>query len=289
VRASVVIATKDRADFLKRAIGSLERQLGGPTFEVIVVDNGSSDSTKEVCDRAIEAARVPVRYVFEGDPNRGKARNRGVAIAQGYLLLFCDDDVVVPPHWISAHDAAHAKEPVVVNGPILNVASYDDRPRPSLANYSRAFLCTCNVSLPRHAFEKVGGFDEDFNLYGWEDTELGIRLRASGLRRAFSWDAYLWHIKPVWANALEMEARKALEKARMAARFVRKQPSRRSRMATGAHTVNLLRGRYLLPESLLELLAGAAVSERVPPALRALAKAQFLDGIYTRELSRELY
>jgi glycosyltransferase involved in cell wall biosynthesis len=288
VRASVVIATKDRAEFLEQAIRSLERQLGAPSFEVVVVDNGSADSTKQVCERAIEAARVPVRYVYEGEPNRGKARNRGVAAAEGYLILFCDDDVVVPPHWVASHEAAHVREALVVTGPIINVASHEKRPRPSLANYSRAFLCTCNVSLPRYEFERVGGFDEDFNLYGWEDTELGIRLRAKGVGRAFSWDAYLWHVKPAWANPLESEARKAVEKARMAARFIRKQPSRRTRMATGAHAANLLRGRYLLPESLLEILAGAAVSERIPPALRTFARAQFLDGIYTRELSREL-
>lgn len=288
MRASVVIATKDRSDFLQRAINSLEGQLAAPSFELIVVDNGSSDATKEVCERAIAAARVPVRYVYEAEPNRGKARNRGVEMAQGYLLLFCDDDVVVPPHWIASHEAAHVKQSLVVNGPILNVASYGERPRPSLANYSRAFLCTCNVSLPRFEFENAGGFDEDFNLYGWEDTELGIRLRARGLRRAFSWAAYLWHVKPALSNGFEIEARKAVEKARMAARFVRKQPSRRARMATGAHAVNLLRGRYLLPDSLLELLAGAAVSERVPHALRTVARAQFLDGLYTRELWREL-
>jgi GT2 family glycosyltransferase len=192
------------------------------------------------------------------------------------------------PHWIASHEAAHAREGLVVNGPILNVASYEERPRPSIANYSGAFLCTCNVSLPRSAFEKTGGFDEDFDLYGWEDTELGVRLREGGLRRAFSWEAYLWHIKPISDNALETEARKAVEKARMAARFVRKQPSRRARLATGAHAANLLRGRYLLPESLLAILAGAAASERVPRPIRALARAQFLDGLYTRELAREL-
>lgn len=288
MRASVVIATKDRADFLERAIISLEGQIGAPSFEVIVVDNGSTDSTKEVCRRAIEAGRVSLRYVYEGEPNRGRARNRGVTIAQGYLVLFCDDDVIVPPQWIGAHDAAQERGARVVNGPILNVGSYDERPFPSFANYSRAFLCTCNVSLPRYAFERVGGFDESFDLYGWEDTELGVRLRASGLQRAFAWDAYLWHVKPVSENTLEIEARKAVEKAKMAARFVLKQPSRRARMATGAHALNLARGRYLLPDSLLALLAGAAVSERVPPKLRVLARAQFLDGLYTHELAREL-
>ena len=67
----------------------------------------------------------------------------------------------------------------VVNGPIVNVRrltrSRDRRSR----NYSRAFLCTCNVSLRKATFERCGGFDERFDLYGWEDTELGVRLRGA--------------------------------------------------------------------------------------------------------------
>jgi len=157
-----------------------------------------------------------------------------------------------------------------------------------MGNYSRAFLCTCNVSIPKPALDEAGGFDEAFRLYGWEDTELGVRLRDDGLRWKFSWDAYLWHIKPPQENTLDVETRKALEKARMARRFVEKQPSRRARMATGAYGLNLFRARYFLPDSLLAIYAGVATAENAPPALRALARAQFLDGMYTRELVRVL-
>lgn len=288
MRISVIVATKDRAYALERALLSLESQFGAPSFEVIVVDNGSSDGTRRVVERAIATARIAVRYVRDEEPNRGKARNRGVALAQGHLLLFCDDDVFVPPGWIAAHDAAHVHDRLVVNGPILNVESYEERPRPSLAHYSGAFLCTCNVSLPRYAFVEAGGFDEGFDLYGWEDTELGVRLSARGLRRRFAWDAYLWHVKSPRDNTLEIETRKALEKARMAARFVRKQPTKRARLATGAYAANVLRGRYLLPDALLAVFAGAAITSWVPPALRAAARARFLDGMYTRELVRAL-
>jgi glycosyltransferase involved in cell wall biosynthesis len=288
MRASVVIATRDRAHALERALLSLGGQIGAPQFEVIVVDNGSTDSTREVVDRAVEASRVPVRYVYEPEPNRAKARNRGIEVAGGHLVIFCDDDVVVPPGWLAAHDAAHASDGLVINGPILNVASYEERPRPSLANYSGAFLCTCNVSLPRHRLVEAGEFDESFHLYGWEDTELGVRLKRRGLRRRFAWDAYLWHVKPPSDNTLEIETRKAIEKARMAAQFVRKQPTRRARLATGAYAANVLRGKYLLPDALLTVYAGVASSEWLPTPLRALARAQFLDGMYTRELVRAL-
>lgn len=288
MRLTVVIATKDRAAYLERALASLEAQVGAPPYEAIVVDNGSSDDTKGVVERAIARAAIPIRYVFEGEPNRGKARNRGIEAAAGSIVAFCDDDVAVPPGWVDAHAAAHDGEDRVVNGPILNIPSYDERPKPSVANYSRAFLCTCNVSVPKAALDRVGGFDEAFHLYGWEDTELGVRLREAGLKWLFAWDAYIWHIKPESDNTIEVETRKAVERARMARRFLEKHPSRRARMATGAHGVNLLRGKYFLPDRLLALYAGLATGDGTPGWLRALARAQFLDGMYTRELIKSL-
>lgn len=286
---SVVIATKDRARYLERALDSLLQQREAPPFEIVVVDNGSSDDTPQVVARANAASNISVRYEREPEPNRGKARNRAIAVATGETVAFCDDDVQAPPNWIAAHAGAHAPgEPAVVNGPILNVASYEDRPKPRFTNYSRAFLCTCNASVPRRALAATGAFDESFDLYGWEDTELGVRLREAGLVWRFAWDAYIWHIKPPDENTIEVEARKAYEKARMAGRFLMKHPSRRARLATGAHAANVLRGRFLTPEALLALYAGVATAGRAPGWLRAFARTQFLDGVYTRELVRSI-
>ena len=286
MRLSVVIATRNRAAYLERALESFSKQIGAPSYEVIVVDNGSTDETAPIVERANAAFTYDVGYVYEERPNRGAARNRGVAIAQGHLTLFCDDDVYVPPGFLAAHDAAHRLSNYVVSGPILNVSSYALRPKPSLANYSRAFFCTCNVSVPRVALDAVGGFDEDFHLYGWEDTELGIRLREHGMRARFAWDAYLWHIKTPQDATLESEMRKAMERARMAVRFLRKNASARVRSATGAYTANLLRAKPL--ERALPWFAGVTTDERMPPAARAAARAQLLDALYTIELAHAL-
>jgi glycosyltransferase involved in cell wall biosynthesis len=188
-RISVVIATKDRAAFLEGALASFAAQQGAPAFEVVVVDNGSSDRTREVASRYGERSDIAVRYAFVAEPNRGAARNAGIAIAQGAIVAFVDDDVVVPPGFLAAHAAAHAGSlfPAAVSGPILNVPDAAARPKPSGANYSRAFFCTCNVSVPRSALIAAGNFDERFNLYGWEDTELGLRLRRRDVRRVFAW------------------------------------------------------------------------------------------------------
>jgi glycosyltransferase involved in cell wall biosynthesis len=285
---SVVIATKDRARYLEVALASLRAQREAPAFEVIVVDNGSTDATGEVLERI--GRDVPsLRYVTEPRPNRGMARNRGVALALGRHLLFCDDDVQVPDRWIAAHAAAHRDgRERVVNGPVVNVPSHESRPHPRASNYSRAFLCTCNASLSKAAFVGAGGFDESFDLYGWEDTELGVRLRLAGLQWKFAWNAYLWHVKPPAEITLASESRKVIEKARMARRFLAKHPSRRARLATGAHPLNLLRARYMLPDWLLALYGGLSTSARVPAWMSPILRAQFLDAIYARELVRAI-
>lgn len=286
MRLSVIIATKDRAAYLERALESFGKQIGAPSFEVIVVDNGSTDGTRAAVEAARAVQPYAISYVFEAQPNRGAARNRGIAAAQGHLILFCDDDVYAPPGLLAAHDAAHTLSNFVVSGPIINVPGYAVRPKPTIANYSRAFFCTCNVSVPKVALTAVGGFDEAFHLYGWEDTELGVRLREHGMRAKFAWDAYIWHIKPPHDVTLESELRKAVEKARMAVRFLEKNDSARVRSATGAHAANLLRAKALEP--LLPWLAGAATDDSLPPAVRGFARAQLLDAIYTVELARAL-
>ncbi|MGZ3503564.1 MAG: glycosyltransferase family 2 protein [Vulcanimicrobiaceae bacterium] len=286
MRLSIVIATKDRAEYLDRALESFSKQIGAPSFEVIVVDNGSTDATPQVVEHAKSAYPFEVSYVYEERPNRAAARNRGIAVAQGYVVLFCDDDVYAPPGFLAAHEAAHTSSNLVANGPILNVPSYHERPKPTLANYSRAFFCTCNVSIPKAALEAVGGFDAQFNLYGWEDTELGMRLREAGMRWKFAWDAYVWHVKPPHDDTLQVQLQKAVEKARMAARFVRKNSSPRVKSATGAYPANLFRAKALAP--LLPVYAGVATDDRFPAAVRALARAQLVDGMYTQELARAL-
>ena len=286
MRISIVIATKDRAEYLDRALESFGKQIGAPSFEVVVVDNGSTDATAHIVEHAKSAQSYEITYVYEERPNRGAARNRGIAAAQGHLVLFCDDDIYAPPGFLAAHDAAHTVSNLVVSGPILNVPSYHERPKPSVPNYSRAFFCTCNVSVPKVALDAVGSFDEQFHLYGWEDTELGVRLREHGMRAKFAWDAYIWHIKPPADVTLESELQKAMEKARMAVRFVRKNGSARVRSATGAHRANLMRAKTL--ERLLPWFAGVATDLRFPPAARSFARAQLLDGVYTVELARAL-
>jgi glycosyltransferase involved in cell wall biosynthesis len=286
---SIVIATKDRAGFLERALASLETQTGAPAFEVIVVDNGSSDRTPDVVRDATARGVLSIRGLHVPEPNRGAARNAGIAAATGRIVLFMDDDVVVPGGFVAAHAAAHAGTfPVAVSGPIINVPGYERRPTPSPANYSAAFFCTCNVSVPRSSLVAVGSFDESFDLYGWEDTELGLRLRRHDVRRVFAWDAYLWHIKPPRVETLDAVLTKTVERARMAARFLRKDSSLRTKLATGAYRINLIRSALLAPRWSLGTYRNLATNQHLPEFVRALGRAQLLDGTYTSTLRRAL-
>ena len=284
MKCSVVIATRNRAELLDGALASLAAQTGAPAIETIVVDNGSSDDTS-----AVARARGAI-VIAEPEPNRALARNRGIAAATGEIVLFIDDDVVLPPFFVAAHARIHDAEtfPHVVTGPIINVPAPNVRPVPTFLNGSNAFFCTCNVSVPRSALESVGGFDETFDKYGWEDTELGVRLRKFDVGRVFAWDAYLWHIKPPSIETLDAALEKTIEKARMAAKFVRKDPSARAKLATGAYAFNRLRARLLLPRAAQPFLAGIATSARVPESVANVARGLVLDSVYVDELERAL-
>ncbi len=284
---SVVIATKDRARDIERAIASLEGQTGAPPFELVVVDNGSHDETPAVLEAAHARAAMAMTIVREPNPNRAAARNRGIAATRYPLVLFVDDDVWLPPKFLAAHLQAHRDIFWrVVTGPIVNIPVAEARPRPSAANYSNAFFCTCNASVPRAALAAVGGFDESFDLYGWEDTDLGMRLRAHDVGRRFAWDAFLYHIKPPSNDTLDVALRRHLEKARMAAKFVRKFPTTRARLAAGAYAANGVRARVMTPRWSLPLWAAAATE--LPAPVAGIARARLLDGMYVDTLFREL-
>jgi glycosyltransferase involved in cell wall biosynthesis len=287
LEASVVIATRDRAALLRGCLARLGGQSCNGRFEVVVVDNGSTDGTAD----AIEAARrngLPVRAVFVADPNRGKARNAGIAAAVGESLIFCDDDTLAPEGFVEAHLAARARHPrAVVSGPIVNVSDDRSLPSPGPANFSRAFLCTCNAGVSRADVIAVGGFDERYDLYGWEDTDLGVRLRRAGSARAWSWDAFLYHLKPPETLALDKRLALAREKGAMAARFVNKSPTLDVRLATGAYAANFARAALVGAPPLRRWYERAVRASRGTPsgfaafACDALVDAEYIDALRT--------
>lgn len=285
--ASVVIATHNRAGELRDCLAALAKQSKLEQFEVVVVDNGSQDETREVITRL---ASDRVRSVFVADPNRAKARNAGIAHARGRIVIFCDDDTVAPENFVAEHVGAHRAHarPAVVSGPIVNVPDTEHLVAPSARNYSRAFFCTCNVSVAKSDLLAVGGFDERYDLYGWEDTDLGLRLRSRGLARVFAWPAYIYHIKPPRTMTLDRRRALAVEKGTMAARFIRKAPSLAVRLATGAYAANFARAAIVNAKPLRKVYERLARSGRPGSLLQAFASEALVDAAYLDALRTAL-
>jgi len=285
--ASLIIATHNRARELSDCLAALAWQSQPEQFEVIVVDNGSHDQTQEVI---AAHASDRLRGVFVADPNRAKARNAGIAQARGRIVIFCDDDTIAPNNFVAEHLRAHhdSARPAVVSGPIVNVPDKDHLVAPAARHYSRAFFCTCNVSVPKADLEAVGGFDERYDLYGWEDTDVGLRLRSRDLARVFAWPAYIYHVKPPRAVTLERRRALAVEKGTMAARFIRKAPTWAVRLATGAYGANFARAAIVNARPLRTLYERLALSARPGSFVHVFASEALVDAAYLDALRSAL-
>src|SRR5829696_8927692 len=106
MKFSVIIATYNRAEELVKTLDSLKNLESTGAWEVIIVDNNSSDNTREVVLGRVESFPIPLRYVMEKEQGRSAALNAGIRAAQGEILAITDDDVRVDPHWLkNAEDA----------------------------------------------------------------------------------------------------------------------------------------------------------------------------------------
>jgi GT2 family glycosyltransferase len=198
---SIVIPTYNRLDRLRRVLAALAAQTC-PTerFEVVVVSDGSTDGT----DDYLAHAELPYQMTVAAQPNGGPAaaRNHGVDLACGRLVLFIDDDVVATPHLVEEHLASHdaAQGDAVVIGPMITPPDFAMRPwvrweqamlykqydAMNAGRYAATFrqFYTGNASLPRTRLVEAGGFDTRFRRA--EDVELSYRLDHAGLQ--FVWN-----------------------------------------------------------------------------------------------------
>ena len=99
---SVIVPTYNRCEMLADALASLFRQEtnGEFSYEIVVVDNASTDATKAVVQQAAAEAPAPVRYVHHDVPGDAPPRNRGIAEARGTWIAFFDDDQLAAPDWL---------------------------------------------------------------------------------------------------------------------------------------------------------------------------------------------
>jgi glycosyltransferase involved in cell wall biosynthesis len=192
---SVVVATHNRSRRLTALLESLRAQtLARERFEVIVVDDASTDDTQSVLadDGGLEL-RV-VRRERTGGP--AAARNAGWREARAGLVAFTDDDCRVAPDWLEAALRAHREHPgVLLQGPVAPDPA-DPPPSGPLTRTIRVeslgpYFQTCNVFYPRALLEQLGGFDE--SLERGEDTDLAWRAIEAGNEPQWVADAPVLH------------------------------------------------------------------------------------------------
>jgi glycosyltransferase involved in cell wall biosynthesis len=188
---TVVVPVRNAMPWLEDQLRALVAQECAGEWEVLVVDNGSTDQSTTVARRWADRPG-PVRWMdASGIPGPGAARNAGVRAARGDLLAFCDADDVVQPGWISA--LASALGDADVSAGVFDFWSLNGRPPSALRPASTRQLgflpagLGANLAVRRHAFEEVGGFAEEL-LIG-EDIDLCWRLQLRGFRFEVAPDA----------------------------------------------------------------------------------------------------
>jgi len=213
VDATVLMATYNRAALLDATLASINRLrlTGGRTWEAVVVDNNSTDATREVVDRHAREFGVPLRYLFESRQGRSSALNAGIAAACGAVIAMTDDDVQVDEGWLDAAcDAllsrddrvAYAGGPVepmwetppprwldVTRGDLWGTIAIQDHGGERFVYEERRKVpLGANMAARRSLFDRVGAFRADLGrssgktVLGQEVPEWLMRVRAAGYR-----------------------------------------------------------------------------------------------------------
>lgn len=238
-RLTIQLCTYNRARLLERVLEALfDQTVPDDAYEVVLVDDGSPDDTRAVIERVRPLARCAFTVIEQANAGLARARNAGIARATGERIAFIDDDVLPTPVFAAEHLASDERYgDVIVRGAVINAESFDDLPVPvwTPANYSANYFWTSNVSLRRARLDRAGGrFDESFTEYGWEDIELGMRLRALGTRAVFNRYAVAFHYKPRAARAdRASRERQVRAQARTAVQLRAKHPHWRVDLAIG--------------------------------------------------------
>jgi glycosyltransferase involved in cell wall biosynthesis len=232
---SVVITTYNRPDALEVVVRACFRQ-DDKNFEIIIADDGSTANTRTCVERLAAAAPVALSHVWQPDEGfrAAMARNRGILAARGEYIVFLDGDCIPQRDFIARHRALARRGCLVSGSRILlsedltrrvledgvDVAASPLPARlrwrlrgdmnkvlqlavrwPDLGRTSRGFswrrIKSCNLGVWRSDLERVNGFDESFTGWGYEDSDLVLRLFHAGVARrdgAFATEVFhLWH------------------------------------------------------------------------------------------------
>ncbi|MFL5820519.1 MAG: glycosyltransferase [Solirubrobacteraceae bacterium] len=227
IRASIIVPTRDRADYLEVALASIMPQARSAGAEVAVVDDGDQEAVRRV------AERFGARYLSHPRP-RGlnAARNTGIGATDGDLLVFVDDDVEVHAGWLAALLEAAERSPghEVLGGPIracledarLRFCGREGPPITALDLGDRdreaEFVWGANFAVRRPALDRIGPFDAALDLYG-DEEDWQRRYKARGGRVLYVAAAGLDHRRAPPDARLSPLARAAYRRGRNSRRY----------------------------------------------------------------------
>ena len=201
---SVIIATYNMRDLLRAAVESLYKQsYPRDRFEIIVVDNSSTDGTEDMVHSLQQKSPCLLRYYRKENEGPGSSRNLGIAKAEGTIIAFTDSDCVVDHDWLKNGIAKMGGGIGLVQGKTI------PNPEQTLWTFSRTqnvtkengMYPTCNIFYRKEVLDIVGGFSHDFCGLNWfgkprwggEDTDLAWRVKKQGWGSVFADDAIVYH------------------------------------------------------------------------------------------------
>lgn len=245
IEISIILPTYNRGPILEKALARLVAQtVDRCNYEIIVADDGSQDNTPEVV--AAAALKADVRHLrFESRCGLPRIRNEAIRQAKGRYLLFTDSDVLVRPDFVEAHLKAHRQHPgAIINGVLVNIACPEEAGKPrSLWDINCNPFDTANASCSAEAVVAVGGFEENFAAYGWQDVELGYRLQKYGLKNYRCRQALAYHVRgPASIPNLDFMREKSYMRGRSGAKFYLKHPEFSVKLAVHGNPLFLLSG-----------------------------------------------
>jgi glycosyltransferase involved in cell wall biosynthesis len=232
---SVVIPTHNRIGMLRRVIEALEQQRDTPEFEIIVINDGSTDDTESVL-----AQRPGIIFRSQQNSGPGRARNQGVSLARGRFVVFIGDDTVPEPRFLAEHARTHGESH---DDPLIACLGYTGWPHDEhvtafmdyINDYGLQFgyrliedggtvpfnfFYTSNISIDRQLLLEYP-FDTTFPSAAWEDIEVAYRLERRGLKIRYNAKAITRHYHRMNVDSF---ARRQYTVGKSGAIFYRKHP-----------------------------------------------------------------
>ena len=207
IEISVVICTRNRARQLHACLERFERQRTTVRWELLIVDNASTDDTRAVADAFIEGLDVPAGTLFEGARGNGAGRNAALPWARGTVIGFTDDDCYVADDYVEQLARTFREHPVdYIAGRIL-LFDPDDAPVtiaestipfdvPGNRPVPGAFVQGANMAFRREPLLRQGGFDPVFGAgarFAGEDWEVAMRVSDAGGAGRYEPNVLVWH------------------------------------------------------------------------------------------------